>query len=98
MEKIRHSPGTALEAMMPLLEEPVYEGMTRLQTSRDTPIYDSTNTANALKHGPDIKYIALHSELLQRFIRNWVKRWDMTLEHHCKGCFGAEGQDGDWKE
>lgn len=94
VEKIRHSPGTALEAMMPLLEEPVYEGMTRLQTSRDTPVYDSTNTANALKDRPDIKYTALHADLLQRFIRNWVKRWDMTLELHCKGCFCAEGQNG----
>lgn len=94
VEKIRDSSGTALEAMMPLLEEPVYEDMTRLQTSRDTPIYDSTNTANSLKDRPDIKYIALHSELLQQFIRNWMRRWDMALKHTCKGCFCVEGKKG----
>jgi amino acid adenylation domain-containing protein/thioester reductase-like protein len=84
VEKIRQSPGNALEAMMPLLEEPVYEGMTRLQTSKNTPIYDPTNTTAVLKDHPDIAYTALNSELLQKFIRNWVDRGQFTLNDNSK--------------
>ncbi|RLL97441.1 hypothetical protein CFD26_106922 [Aspergillus turcosus] len=90
VEKIRNSPENALESMMPLLDEPVYEDLSRLQTSRDTPVYDPTNTARALQDRPDIKYVALDANLLQQFIRNWVKRGQYRLDHHCKGCFGDQ--------
>ncbi|OQE14190.1 hypothetical protein PENFLA_c040G06735 [Penicillium flavigenum] len=90
VEKVRHSPGTALEAMMPLLEEPVYKDMTRLQTSKDTPIYDPTNTGVALRDRPDIKYIALNSTLLQQFIQNWVDRGEFTLEGHRSSYLGVK--------
>ena len=74
VEKIRDSPGNALESMMPLLDEPVYEGLSRLQTSKNTPVYDPTNTTRALRDRPDIKYVALDGPLLKRFIENWEKR------------------------
>ncbi|GLA29172.1 putative NRPS-like protein biosynthetic cluster [Aspergillus niger] len=74
VEKIRDSPGNALESMMPLLYEPVYEGLSRLQTSKNTPVYDPTNTTRALRDRPDIKYVALDGPLLKRFIENWEKR------------------------
>ncbi|OJJ71087.1 hypothetical protein ASPBRDRAFT_154054 [Aspergillus brasiliensis CBS 101740] len=74
VEKIRDSPGNAMESMMPLLDETVYEGLSRLQTSKNTPVYDPTNTAHALRDRPDINYVALDAPLLKRFIDNWVKR------------------------
>ncbi|KAJ5678793.1 hypothetical protein N7462_007037 [Penicillium macrosclerotiorum] len=80
VEKIRQSPGNALEAMMPLLEEPVFEGLTRLQTSKNTPIYDPSNTKTALKSRPDIAYVALNSGLLRQFIQNWVNRGEFALQ------------------
>jgi thioester reductase-like protein len=85
VEKIRSSPGNALEPMMPLLDEPVYGDLSRLQTSRNTPIYDSTNTARALRDRPDIGYVALNGHLLQQFIRNWVKQGQ-----YCKSRSGDE--------
>lgn len=89
VEKIRQSPGNALEAMMPLLEEPVHGDLSRLQTSKNTPIYDPANTAVALKGRPEIKYIALNRDLLQQFVCNWVKREDYTLDH-CTGLCNTE--------
>lgn len=80
VSKVRESPGTALEAMMPLLEEPVYGDMTRLETSMNTPIYNPANTRIALQSRPDIKYTALDSKLLQQFIKNWVSRGEFTLK------------------
>ncbi|KAL4896580.1 hypothetical protein BDV59DRAFT_198939 [Aspergillus ambiguus] len=100
VEKVRNAPENALESMMPLLEEPVYEDLSRLQTSRNTPVYDPTNTAWALQDRPDIKYIALNAPLLKRFICNWAKRGYYGLEHHCNGCLETEvsrqstGQNG----
>jgi amino acid adenylation domain-containing protein/thioester reductase-like protein len=82
VEKIRQTPGNALEAMMPLLEEPVFEGLTRLQTSKNTPIYDSRNTAAVLATRPDIAYVALDSDLLQRFIHNWVGQGEFTTQEY----------------
>ncbi|RHZ50600.1 non-ribosomal peptide synthetase [Aspergillus thermomutatus] len=90
VEKIRNSPENTLEPMMPLLDEPVHGDLSRLQTSRNTPIYDPTNTARALQDRPDIKYVALDGHLLQQFIRNWVKRGQYRLDHHCKGCFDEQ--------
>ncbi|KAL5359102.1 hypothetical protein BJX96DRAFT_183561 [Aspergillus floccosus] len=81
VDKVRESPGTALEAMMPLLEESVYEGMTRLETSKNTPIYDPRNTSIALRDSPGVKYVALNSNLLQQFIQNWLDQGDFTLEY-----------------
>lgn len=81
VDKVRGSPGTPLEAMMPLIEESVYEGMTRLETSKNTPIYDPRNTSIALTDSPDVKYVALNSKLLQRFIQNWLDQGDFTLEY-----------------
>ncbi|GIJ90552.1 putative PKS/NRPS-like protein biosynthetic cluster [Aspergillus pseudoviridinutans] len=86
VDKIRDSPENALESMMPLLDEPVYEDLSRLETSRNTPVYDPTNTARALQDRPDIKYVALDANLLQKFIHNWVKRGQYQLDHHCNGC------------
>ncbi|RAH57199.1 nonribosomal peptide synthase [Aspergillus piperis CBS 112811] len=74
VERIRDSPGNALESMMPLLDEPVHEGLSRLQTSKNTPVYDPTNTTRALQDRPDIKYVALDTTLLKQFIENWEKR------------------------
>ncbi|KAF3385252.1 Linear gramicidin synthase subunit D [Penicillium rolfsii] len=79
VEKIRESPGNALEAMMPLLEEIVYQDLTRLQTSKNTPIYDASNTSAVLKNRSDIAYVALNADLLQRFIHNWIDRGEFKL-------------------
>ncbi|GIC92860.1 putative NRPS-like protein biosynthetic cluster [Aspergillus udagawae] len=87
---IRDSPENALESMMPLLDEAVYEDLSRLQTSRNTPVYDPTNTARALQDRPDIKYVALDANLLQKFIHNWVKRGQYRLDLPCKGCSDGE--------
>ncbi|KAJ5143314.1 uncharacterized protein N7515_002101 [Penicillium bovifimosum] len=80
VDKVRESPGNALEAMMPLLEEDVYEGMSRLQTSKNTPLYDPRNTTLALRDTQCMEYVALNSDLLQRFIQNWVDKGEFTLE------------------
>ena len=79
VERVRQKPGNALDAMMPLIEETVYEDMTRLETSKNTPIYDSTNLKAALKARKDINYIPLSSHLLQRFIEQWVKQGEFEL-------------------
>ncbi|KAJ5143294.1 uncharacterized protein N7515_002081 [Penicillium bovifimosum] len=81
VDKVRESPGNPLEAMMPLLEEEVCEGMTRLQTSLNTPVFDPRNTRIALKDSQCMEYVALNSGLLQRFIQNWVDRGEFTLDY-----------------
>lgn len=79
VERVRQQPGNALDAMMPLIEETVYEDMTRLETSKNTPIYDSTNLKAILKARRDINYIPLTSHLLHRFIDQWVEQGEFEL-------------------
>jgi hypothetical protein len=90
VEYIRDSPENALESMMPLLGEAVYEDLSRLQTSRNTPVYNPTNTACRLQDRPDIKYVALDANLLQKFIHNCVKRGQYRLDLPCDGCSDDE--------
>ncbi|KAL3476593.1 hypothetical protein BJX99DRAFT_258344 [Aspergillus californicus] len=60
-----------LSPLMPLLEEPVLRELSRLQTSKYTPLYDTPNTVQALTGRPDIRYTPLDSVLLKRYLENW---------------------------
>jgi amino acid adenylation domain-containing protein/thioester reductase-like protein len=74
VEVIQKSPGNPLEPMLPMLQEPILENLTRMQTSMYTPTYETQNTVQALADRPDIKYVPLGRELLQRCINFWVSR------------------------
>ncbi|KAF5860739.1 hypothetical protein ETB97_001180 [Aspergillus alliaceus] len=60
--------------VMPLLQEPVLNGLSRFETSRNTPHYDSSNTAAALKDAPDIQYVPFDSQMLSRFLEFWDRK------------------------
>ncbi|KAL4886456.1 hypothetical protein BJY04DRAFT_228327 [Aspergillus karnatakaensis] len=63
-----------LSPLMPLLEEPVLRELSRLQTSKYTPVYETPNTVKALADRPDIRYTPLSSELLKRYLENWQRK------------------------
>ncbi|KAE8147859.1 hypothetical protein BDV25DRAFT_168822 [Aspergillus avenaceus] len=60
--------------VMPLLQEPVLHGLSRFETSRNTPHYDSSNTVAALKDAPHIQYVPFDSEMLSSFIDFWDRK------------------------
>ncbi|KAE8418193.1 hypothetical protein BDV36DRAFT_164859 [Aspergillus pseudocaelatus] len=60
--------------VMPLLQEPVLNGLTRFETSRNTPHYDSSNTVAALKDAPDIQYVPFNSQMLDKFLGFWESK------------------------
>ncbi|GMG42163.1 unnamed protein product [Aspergillus oryzae var. brunneus] len=60
--------------VMPLLQEPVLNGLTRFETSRNTPHYDSSNTVAALKDAPDIRYVPFDSKMLDKFFDFWESK------------------------
>ncbi|GES62054.1 nonribosomal peptide synthase [Aspergillus terreus] len=79
VEMVRQASGNPLEPMLPLLQEPVLDGLSRLQTSMNTPVYDAQNTLHALADRPDIKYVPLDHKLLRSFVEFWEKRGYFTL-------------------
>lgn len=66
--------GNPLRPLMPLLQEPVLSGLSRFETSRNTPHYDSSNTVAALKDKPEIQYVPFDSEMLKRFLEFWDRK------------------------
>ncbi|KAJ6125368.1 Male sterility NAD-binding [Penicillium samsonianum] len=79
IDMIQNTPGNPLEPMIPMLQEPVLKDLTRMQTSMYTPVYETQNTVKALADRPDIKYVPLDHELLQRHIDFWVSRGYYSL-------------------
>ncbi|KAL4873639.1 hypothetical protein BDV12DRAFT_192081 [Aspergillus spectabilis] len=63
-----------LSPLMPLLEEPVLRELSRLQTSKYTPVYETPNTVQALADCPDIRYTPLDSVLLKCYLDKWAKK------------------------
>ncbi|GFF64870.1 linear gramicidin synthase subunit D [Aspergillus lentulus] len=60
--------------VMPLLQEPVLNGLSRFETSRNTPHYDSSNTVGALKDMPHIQYVPFDSRMLRMFLEFWHRK------------------------
>ncbi|GIC90967.1 non-ribosomal peptide synthetase [Aspergillus udagawae] len=60
--------------VMPLLQEPVLNGLSRFETSRNTPHYDSSNTVGALKDKPHIQYVSFDSRMLGKFLEFWRRK------------------------
>jgi thioester reductase-like protein len=60
--------------VMPLLQEPVLNGLSRFETSRNTPHYDSSNTVGALKDKPHIQYVPFDSRMLGKFLEFWRRK------------------------
>ncbi|KAL4903582.1 male sterility protein-domain-containing protein [Aspergillus multicolor] len=63
-----------LSPLMPLLEEPVLWELSRLQTSKHTPVYEAPNTVRALEGRDDIRYTPLSAGLLGRYLENWRRK------------------------
>jgi thioester reductase-like protein len=63
-----------LSPLMPLLEEAVLRELSRLQTCKHTPIYETPNTVRALADCPDIWYTPLDAQLLKRYLANWARK------------------------
>jgi amino acid adenylation domain-containing protein/thioester reductase-like protein len=63
-----------LSPLMPLLDEPVLRELSRLQTSKYTPVYETPNAVKALADRPDICYTPLDDVLLKRYLDNWVRK------------------------
>ncbi|KAJ5747181.1 uncharacterized protein N7511_008877 [Penicillium nucicola] len=60
-----------LMPLMPLLQEKVWGDLTRFETSRETPHYDSTNAVAALADAPEIVYSPFSPDQLNRFLAFW---------------------------
>lgn len=60
-----------LMPLMPLLQEKVWGDLTRFETSRDTPHYDSTNAVAALADAPEIGYSPFSPDQQNRFLAFW---------------------------
>ncbi|KAJ5776442.1 NRPS-like protein biosynthetic cluster [Penicillium nucicola] len=67
-------PDGPLAPLMPMFEERVLGELTRWEASQNTPIYDSTNAAEALQDRPDIRYKPLDPVLLQSIISFWKRK------------------------
>ncbi|KAJ6113863.1 NRPS-like protein biosynthetic cluster [Penicillium sp. IBT 18751x] len=67
-------PDGPLAPLMPMFEERVLGELTRWEASQHTPIYDSTNAADALRNRPDIRYRPLDPELLKLIISFWQRK------------------------
>ncbi|PYH40877.1 non-ribosomal peptide synthetase [Aspergillus saccharolyticus JOP 1030-1] len=59
-------PTNPLNPLLPMLQEPVISGLSRFQTSRQTPRYDCSNTLAAIKDAPQIQYVPLNAELVRK--------------------------------
>ncbi|KAJ5318325.1 hypothetical protein N7476_004745 [Penicillium atrosanguineum] len=60
-----------LMPLMPLLQEKVWGDLTRFETSRDTPHYDSGNAVASLANSPEIGYSPFSPDQLNRFLVFW---------------------------
>ncbi|GIC90968.1 uncharacterized protein Aud_007406 [Aspergillus udagawae] len=78
VSKIQEHSESPLQPMLPMLQEPVFKDFTRMQTSTETPVYNTQNAVQALADRPEIKYIPL-SELLRRYVDFWVERHYYSL-------------------
>lgn len=85
VDKTSKTSGTPLEPMFPLLQEQVLGRYTRIETSMQTPIYDTTNLERALADRPDIKYTPLDADLLRRHVNCWIQRGYHHLSQGCNG-------------
>ncbi|KAF5857520.1 hypothetical protein ETB97_005698 [Aspergillus alliaceus] len=74
VQKVREATDNPLVPLMPMLEEPILRDLTRLQTNEHTPVYEATNTVEALADRPDIRYTPLDHTLLRRKIEYWIKK------------------------
>jgi amino acid adenylation domain-containing protein/thioester reductase-like protein len=79
VNKIQEHSESPLQSMLPMLQEPVFKDFTRMQTSTDTPVYNTHNAVQALADRPAIKYIPLSHELLRRYVNFWVERQYYSL-------------------
>ncbi|KAK6831682.1 AMP-binding enzyme [Aspergillus parasiticus SU-1] len=65
----RQSP-ERLRPLQPMLTERLYQGLTRWELYENMPVYDTTNTRQALESYPGgLKFPVLDSELMQKYIR-----------------------------
>jgi hypothetical protein len=78
VSKIQEHSESPLQPML-LLQEPVFKGFTRMQTSTETPVYNTQNAVQALADQPEIKDIPSSHELLRRYVDFWVERHYYTL-------------------
>ncbi|KGO50783.1 hypothetical protein PEX2_063700 [Penicillium expansum] len=79
LEWIQEHPGGPLEPLLPALQEQVWDNLTRIQTCIDVPVFETQNTVQALEDRPDINYVPLDRELLQRHIEFWVSKGYYSL-------------------
>ncbi|RDA88393.1 hypothetical protein CP532_5537 [Ophiocordyceps camponoti-leonardi (nom. inval.)] len=70
----RGSPTGPLAPALPLLEEKVLGGLTRLELCQNSPFYDSRNTLEALEGRDDIQYVPLTTQLVKRYIAFWKRK------------------------
>ncbi|SMG50134.1 amino acid adenylation domain-containing protein [Paraburkholderia susongensis] len=67
--RLQESP---LMPLLPMLAEPVYGQLTRWEVYEGMPVYDSSNTRQALEKAGGIAYSNLDHPLLQRYLDYWV--------------------------
>lgn len=67
-----HLQDNPLMPLVPMLVEPVYGPLTRWEVYEGMPVYDSSNTDQALAASSDIVYPQLDRALLQRYLDYWI--------------------------
>ncbi|KAF3385779.1 Linear gramicidin synthase subunit D [Talaromyces pinophilus] len=79
VNKIQEHSESPLQPMLPMLQELVFKDFTRMQTSTETPVYNTQNAVQALADRPEIKYVPLSHELLKRYVDFWIERHYYSL-------------------
>ncbi|GKZ27673.1 putative NRPS-like protein biosynthetic cluster [Aspergillus brasiliensis] len=70
----RAGPDNPLVPLMPLLQETVLDGMSWLETHRNTVRFDCSNTVAALRDAPGIRYVPFDVGMLNRLLRFWRQK------------------------
>ncbi|PHH93024.1 hypothetical protein CDD83_2134 [Cordyceps sp. RAO-2017] len=74
LETSRELSENPLLALMPLIREQVLGELTRVQTSKNTPLYRTDNTREALKDAKEICYTPLDSLTIRGMFEFWVRK------------------------
>ncbi|KAL4875949.1 hypothetical protein BJY04DRAFT_232080 [Aspergillus karnatakaensis] len=64
--------GEALRPLLPVLQEPVLNGLTRWEISQSSPRFDASNMERALE-GSGIEFIPITSDILRRILGFWQR-------------------------
>ncbi|KAL4904296.1 hypothetical protein BDW74DRAFT_178878 [Aspergillus multicolor] len=72
LDSISQGPDNALTSLMPMLEEPVKDGLSRWQMQQAVPEFSTSSLREALSDAPGILAIPSPDQLIESYIPYWI--------------------------